>query len=343
MRSDSGGLRPESVVVAAGRPPHEPGAPVSPGIELSSTFRAGGDVTYGRESNSAWRAFEAAVGELEGGGGPAVAFASGSAAVAAVLETLPVGAKVWMPPDAYHGTRRFLEERTPRLLAASSVDEADLAWVETPSNPMMTVTDIAAVVASVGGRAPVVVDNTFATPLLQRPLELGADVVVHSATKLLSGHSDVLLGVAVARSPAWVDALVERRSRHGAVPGPFEAWLALRGLRTLSVRLERASASATELAARLHSHPSVELVRYPGFGSVLSFDVAGGAEAAARVEASVQLIVAATSLGGVESLIERRAKYASEAAAGVPAGLLRLSVGLEHVEDLWNDLNGALS
>lgn len=325
--------------MAAGRPPDEPGAPLATGIELTSTYRQGGPITYGRESNETWRAFEDAVGSLEGG--RAVAFASGTAAVAAVMETLPVGARVLMPGDAYHGTRRFLEERTPRLTAASSVDDADLVWVETPSNPMMTVTDIADVVRSVAGRVPVVVDNTFATPLLQRPLELGADVVVHSATKLLSGHSDLLLGVAVAGSDAWHEALVERRSRHGAVPGPFEAWAALRGLRTLAVRLERSSATAAELARRLESHAAVELVRYPGFGTVLSFDVAGGAEPASRVESAVRLIVPGTSLGGVESLIERRHKYASE--SNVPPGLLRLSVGLEHVDDLWADLSDALA
>jgi cystathionine gamma-synthase len=312
---------------------------VATGIELSSTYRQGGSITYGRESNETWRAFEDAVGALEGG--RAVAFASGAAAVAAVLETLPVGARVLMPGDAYHGTRSFLAERAPRLAAAASVDDADLVWVETPSNPMMVVTDVADVVRTAGGRVPVVVDNTFATPLLQRPLEMGADVVVHSATKLLSGHSDLLLGVAVAGSDAWYDALVERRGRHGAVPGPFEAWAALRGLRTLSVRLERSSAGAAELARRLESHPAVELVRYPGFGTVVSFDVAGGADPATRVEAAVRLIVPATSLGGVESLIERRHKYASE--SNVPPGLLRLSVGLEHVDDLWADLSNALA
>jgi cystathionine gamma-synthase len=330
-------LRPETRLVAGGRPPHVAGGPVSPGIELTSTYHEGGPVTYGRESNETWRAFEEVVGELEGG--TAVAFASGTAATAAVLESLPVGGRVLMPPDAYHGTRRFLAERSPRLLPAASIEEADLVWIETPSNPMMAVTDIGAVVAGARG-VPVVVDNTLATPLFQQPLSLGADVVVHSATKQLAGHSDVLLGVAVARSEEWVERLRERRSRHGAIPGPFEAWLALRGLRTLSVRLERASESAAVLAARLREHPQVERVRYPGWGFGLSFDVAGGAAAADRVAAGLRLVVSATSLGGVETLIERRNKWVGE--EHVPPGLLRLSVGLEHVEDLWADLSQAL-
>jgi cystathionine gamma-synthase len=307
---------------------------VGPGIELSSTYVQDGPVSYGREDNETWRAFEAAVGELEGG--QAVAFSSGMAAVAAVMETLPVGGRVSVTPDAYHGTRRFLEERMPRLVVSD--DSPDLVWVETPSNPMMAVTDIAAVVRA--SACPVAVDNTLATPLLQRPLDLGADVAVHSATKLLSGHSDLLLGVAVARTDEWAAKLRERRSRHGAVPGPFEVWLALRGLRTLPVRLERSSASAVVLAERLGGHPAVEQVRYPGFGSMLSFDVRGGAAAADAAVARLAVVVPGTSLGGVESLIERRHKWPGEAA--VPPGLLRLSVGLEHVEDLWADLAAAL-
>jgi cystathionine gamma-synthase len=330
-------MRPETIAVHAGRPGREPGAPVGPPIELSSTYRQDGPVTYGREDNQTWRAFEEAVGELEGG--TAVAFASGMAAIAAVFDSLPVGAKVAVPAGAYHGTRSFVEERgADRLVVVDDIGGADLVWVETPSNPTMEVTDIAGAVAAASG--PVVVDNTFATPLLQRPLDLGAQVVVHSATKLLSGHSDVLMGVAVSRSEAWVERLRTRRSKHGAIPGPFEAWLALRGLRTLPVRLERASASAGELASRLGSHPRVVRVRYPGWGTVLAFEVADGA-AADAVAAGLRVVVPGTSLGGVESLIERRNKWVGEEL--VPPGLLRLSVGLEHVEDLWDDLDAALA
>jgi len=327
------------VVVHGGRPGRAPGAPVGPPVELTSTYHQGGPVTYGREDNQTWRAFEEVVGALEGG--EAVSFASGLAAVAAVLETLPVGAKVWIPHDVYHGTRRFLADREPRLQVADRMADAQLVWVETPSNPTMEVIDIAAVVASVAGAAPVVVDNTFATPLGQRPLDLGADVVVHSATKALSGHSDVVLGVAVSRDPQWVEALRRRRSLHGAVPGPFEAWLALRGVRTLAVRFERASASAAVLAARLAEHLAVERVRYPGWGTMLAFDVRGGAVPADAVCERLRVVVPGTSLGGVETLIERRNKWLGE--ERVPPGLLRLSVGIEDVEDLWQDLSAALT
>jgi cystathionine gamma-synthase len=203
----------------------------------------------------------------------------------------------------------------------------------------------------------VAADNTFATPLLQRPLDLGVDVVVHSVTKLLSGHSDVVLGAAVTRRADLVRALALRRSLHGAVPGPLEAWLALRGVRTLAVRLQRAQANASELAHRLAAHPAVERVRYPGlpehpghelavkqmrgFGAMVAFEARGGAEAAEEVCSRVRVCVHATSLGGVETLIERRGKWASE--SYLPPGLVRLSVGIEDVEDLWSDLGGALT
>ncbi|HLG91937.1 MAG TPA: PLP-dependent aspartate aminotransferase family protein, partial [Acidimicrobiales bacterium] len=202
-----------------------------------------------------------------------------------------------------------------------------------------------------------VVDNTFATPLLQRPLELGADLVVHSVTKYLAGHSDVVMGAVVAADEAWQRALALRRSKHGAVPGPLEAFLALRGVRTLDVRLERAQASALELARRLESRPRVSRVRYPGlashpghevaarqmsgYGAMVSFEVEGTPEQAEAVCRSVEVCVPGTSLGGVETLIERRARWEGEDAT--PGNLLRLSVGIEDVEDLWQDLDQALA
>jgi cystathionine gamma-synthase len=235
----------------------------------------------------------------------------------------------------------------------------DLVWVETPSNPMLDIVDISAVAQAahqVGAR--LCVDNTVATPILQSPLSLGADLVVHSATKCIGGHSDLLLGaVVVAEESAW-QRLTARRSASGAVPGALETFLALRGLRTLPLRLERASRNAADLAERLVAHDAVESVRYPGLrthparaviesqmrggGLLLSFEVVGGRQAAERVCERLSLIVHATSLGGVETLIERRAKYEQEAASGVPEGLLRLSVGIEHVDDLWADLSQAL-
>lgn len=381
----TGALAPASAVVHLGRPPTRPGGPVNEPVVLSSTFHQGGDVTYGRDGNPTWEALEDVLGTLEGGA--ALVFASGMAAISAVLETLPVPGRVVVAGDAYNGTRRFLTDVAGRgRLRFRTVDVADTAgtleacaevveapgrpsgdphqfgehgllWLESPTNPLLAVADLGELIGGAHQLGmDVAVDNTFATPLLQRPLEFGADVVVHSATKLLSGHSDVVLGAVVARRPDVMEALRRRRSLHGAVAGPWEAWLALRGIRTLSVRLERAQANAAALAARLGAHPLVEAVRYPGlpgdpghalaarqmdgFGTMVAFEVAGGAPAAEAVAAAVRLATAATSLGGVETLIERRGRWRGEEA--LPAGLLRLSVGIEDLEDLWRDLDEAL-
>jgi cystathionine gamma-synthase len=344
-------LHPETRAVKLGRP-EQPGEPVNPPIVVSSTYRAEGVQTYGRDGNPTWEAFEAAIGVLEGGA--ALAFASGMAAISAVIETLPPGAAVVADSSCYSGTRRLLHDLStrgriePRLVDTTDrdavravLDGAALLWIESPTNPMCRVVDIAAAAAdahAVG--VQVVVDNTMATPLLQRPLELGADVVVHSATKQISGHGDVLMGVTIAGDDEWLDKLRTRRSLHGAVPGPFEVFLALRGLRTLHLRVERSAANAAELAARLTSHAVVQEVHYPGFGAVVSFDV-GSQEVADKVCGAVQVIVGATSLGAVESLIERRARWSME--DHLPPGLIRLSVGIEHVADLWRDLVPALA
>jgi cystathionine gamma-synthase len=212
--------------------------------------------------------------------------------------------------------------------------------LESPTNPLCRVVDIASVVGDAHALGvPVAVDNTLATPMLQQPLSMGADVVVHAATKQISGHSDVLMGVTVTADEGWLEQLRTRRSLHGAVPGPFEVFLALRGVRTLPLRVERSGATALELAARLRSHPAVREVHYPGFAAVVSFDV-GSQEAADKVCGAVRLMCPATSLGGVETLIERRARWSME--DHLPPGLIRLSVGLEHVDDLWQDLSAAL-
>lgn len=344
-------LHPDSIAVHVGRP-ELPGEPVNPPIVVTSTYRAEGTHTYGRDGNPTWEAFEAAIGALEGGA--ALAFASGMAAISAVIETVPAGAVVVADASCYSGTRRLLRDLSkrdriqPRLVdtcdrdaVRAALDGAALLWLESPTNPMCRVVDIAATAAdahAVG--VPVVVDNTIATPMLQRPLELGADVVVHSATKQISGHADVLMGVTVTRDDDWLEKLRTRRSLHGAVPGPFEVFLALRGLRTLHLRVERSAASAAELAARLSAHPAVQELHYPGMGAVVSFDL-GTQEAADKVCGAVRLIVPGTSLGGVESLIERRARWSQE--GHLPPGLLRLSVGIEHVDDVWRDLAQALA
>jgi cystathionine gamma-synthase len=342
-------MDPSTIAVTAGRGEPRPGAPLNVGVEFSSTYRAGGDVIYGRESNPAWVAFEDAVGALEGG--PAVCFASGMAAVAAVASLVPAGGLVVAPEVAYKGARTLFQELagvgrirlrlvditdTAAVLAACE-GGAELLWAESPTNPLLGVADLGALA---GAAAIVAVDNTFATPILQRPLALGADIAMHSATKALSGHSDVVLGIAAARTVELAERLRAHRTTHGAIPGPMEAFLALRGLRTLPIRVERASATAAELARRFAAHPRVEAVRYPGAGSMIAVEVRGGAAAADTFCDRLRLAVPATSLGGVETLIERRGKYAGEEAT--PPGLLRVSVGLEHVEDLWADLEQAL-
>ncbi|MGV1008850.1 MAG: trans-sulfuration enzyme family protein [Dermatophilaceae bacterium] len=352
------GLAPASLVVAGGRPTRAPGAPVNPPVELASTYAVQADhVGYGRNQNATWEAFEDVLGRLEGG--TALVFASGMAAISAALTLLPTSGALVAPRTPYNLTGALLRERadaghevrwvdpddTPAVLHA--LEGATAIWLESPTNPLMQVTDLPTVIqAARAGEALVVCDNTLATPLLQRPLERGAHVVVHSVTKYLAGHADLVLGATVCRPDAAGASLHERlrahRSSHGAVAGPFETWLALRGIRTLHVRLERASANAAELARRLGEHPAVERVRYPASGAMLAFEVRGAAAEADRVVAACRLWLGATSLGGVESLIERRSRYPGESPL-VPQSLLRLSVGIEDVEDLWADLEWALA
>jgi len=371
------GLRPETAVICAGRPSRAASGPLNVPVVLASNFRAGitpapgtqqGSRSYARtDATPTWEALEAAVGQVEGG--HAVAFSSGMAAVAAVLDLVPAGGRIVAPADCYFGVGELLADaRQQGRWAVDRVDltdtasvqaaavGADLLWLETPSNPLLDIADLPALCAA-GRRAGAIVgvDNTFATPLLQQPLALGADVVVHSATKFIGGHSDLLSGITVARERALAERLRHRRGLSGATPGALEAFLALRGLRTLALRLDRGQRNAGELARRLDQHPAVSRVRYPGlpghpghgtaaaqmtgFGAVLAFEVAD-ARTADRLCHAVQLIVRATSLGGVESTIERRSKLPGQ--GHLPPGLLRLSVGCEHIDDLWNDLNSAL-
>ena len=368
-----GGLSPATLAVTAGRPAKAPGAPVNTPVVLSSTYvgsPAGVEPgpVYGRWSNETWTAFEAALGALEGG--EALVYASGMAAIASALSLLPEGGRVVLPRNPYSGTTvavRALADAgrakadpvdladTDAVVAA--LDGADLLWVETPSNPLLEVADLPALVGAAHARGVLVVaDNTFATPLVLRPLDHGADVVVHSVTKYLAGHSDVVLGAAVTRRPDLLARLTDDRTLRGGVAGPFEAFLATRGLRTLALRVERAGANAAVLAQRLAGHPKVTRVRHPslpddpgharaaaqmrGFGAIVSVEV-DGEDAAERLAGAVRLWVHATSLGGVESSLERRRRYPSESVL-VPEGLLRLSVGVEDVEDLWADLRQAL-
>lgn len=349
-------MRSSTRLVHSGRPARVPDAPLNPPITMASTYISGGDLEYGRYANPTWTAFEEAVAVLEDPQGDAscLAFASGLAAVASVLDLIGLGETVVAPRHAYNGSlaqladaeargrlRTRLVDVTDADEIAAACDDAALLWLESPTNPAMEVVDIAAAVRHAhDAGARVAVDNTFATPLLQRPFEHGADIVVHSATKYLSGHSDLLLGAVLTRDAEVASVLKIRRDIHGAIPGTMEAWLALRGMRTLAVRLERAQASARALAERLGSLQALSEVRYPGFGAMLAI-VLPDAAAADRVVAATRLWARATSLGGVESTLERRRRWASEPAS-IPEGLIRLSVGIEDVEDLWDDLEQAI-
>jgi cystathionine gamma-synthase len=371
-------MRFETIAVHAGHSPDPVTGAVTPAIHPSTTFERAPDGTlpggylYTRNDNPNRRALEQCLTALEGGA-DAACFSSGSAAAMAVCQALEPGAGVLAPTDAYYGTVKLMREVFGRWgLGLTLVDMADLdavraavtgdtrlLWVETPSNPLVRVVDIAAL-AAIGREAGahVVVDNTWATPVLQRPLELGAHVALHSATKYLGGHSDVLGGALVT---AEQDGLWERvravQSTGGAVPSPFDCWLTLRGVRTLPWRVRAQTGSAARLALTLEAHPAVTKVHYPGleshaghalaarqmhgFGAMLSFEVTGGADTALATIARLRLITRATSLGGTESLIEHRASVEPPESRTPPA-LLRLSVGLEHPDDLIDDLRQAL-
>jgi cystathionine gamma-synthase len=299
-----------------------------------------GDFYYQRYAHPTGVEAERALGELEGG--EALLFPSGSAAITAlVLAELEPRQTIALAEGAYYGTGalfRSLERWGLRFVEFDQTgpppDGADLVWLEAPSNPFLTMPDLEAAAAHSGR---VVVDSTAATPVYLRPLGQGADYVVHSATKYLGGHHDLLLGAVVCRDEAAASRLREFRGRTGIVATPDSAWLLLRSLKTLRARIERQTATAGELVDRLRRHPAVEQVRYPGFGGLMSFDVNGDAR---RVEASVKVITNATSLGGVDSVIESRSRWEGDR---VPNNLLRLSVGLEDADVLWADLESALS
>jgi len=361
--------RPETIAITAGRPAVTPDSALNPPISLNSTFTSGGPIGYGRYGNETWTALEAAIGALEGG--QTLSYSSGMAAVSAVFSTLPVGAKVVASNQGYSGVMTLLSNLTAAkkikatLVSIADTDEviaaldgADLLWLESPTNPSLDVADLPALIKAAKSRnITVAVDNTFATALVQKPLSLGADIVMNSVTKYLAGHSDVVLGSLSTNDPAHLKALGDARKFNGAIPGPFEAWLALRGIRTFPIRFARASENALELAKRLSAHPLVTRVRYPGlptdpqhdkaksfmkgFGAIVSFEYAGSAQATDRVCDSSKIVTNATSLGGVESLWERRRRWPIESAS-VPESLIRLSVGCEDVEDLWADIDAAL-
>jgi cystathionine gamma-synthase len=347
-----GGLRPETIAIHAGRPPAIPEGPLNVPITPASALHAGGAHGYARDGHPPWEALEEVIGALEGG--HALAFSSGMAAATAAIGLFPAQPTVVGPEVAYMDVRRSLlrlQEQgraTVRLVdvtdseaVIAACEGADVLWLESPTNPLLGLADLPRLCALARERSILcVVDNTLATPLSQRPLGLGADVVVHSATKAMGGHSDLLLGATVVRDRRHQEALVEAREIGGATPGALETYLCLRGLRTLPLRHERSQANAAVLAQRLSEHPEVHEVRYPGFGFMLTFRVRGGAARADALVDAVRVLTHATSLGGVETTLERRARYPAE--HGIPEDLLRVSVGCEHAEDLWQDLEQAL-
>lgn len=371
-------MRIETLAVHAGLAVDQATGAVTPPITLSSTFERNADGgyraghVYTRTSNPNRQAVEQALAALEGGAA-ALAYSSGSAATLAVFQALAPGDHVLAPDDAYYGTLRQLRELfAPWGLEADIVDMTDpiavtsalrpntkIVWVETPSNPLVRIVDIARLAAlahSVGARC--VVDNTWATPMLQRPLDLGADIAMHSTTKYLGGHSDLLGGALVAReNDDFVGRLALLQTLGGAVPSPFDCWLLLRGIRTLPYRMRAHCANAGAVARFLATRPEVEAVHYPGltthagheiaarqmsaFGGMLSVQVRGGAEEALALTRRLKLFTRATSLGGTESLIEHRASVEGPTTLA-PQNLLRISVGLENADDLIEDLASAL-
>ena len=360
-----------------------PGRPATPPLAPASIYVSQGTPHpgrgYGRDGNPGWEALEHALGGLEDA--EAVAFASGQAASMALMLALAPGReRIVLPEDGYYGGRVLADRLRPHSTRPVPVDLRDLAavereltaapsvlWAETPTNPLLRVADLSrlgALAAEAG--APMIVDNTVATGLLQRPLDAGATASLYSLTKAISGHSDVILGAVVSRDAGLVAELKAWRSSGGGIPGPFEAWLALRGLKTLPLRIARQSASALAIAGHLAGHPRVTAVHYPGidrpgvdgpgadtttselarrqmpdgFGPLLSFEVTpDSADAADKVVAASRLILPATSSGGVESTWERRARWPAETA---PAGLIRLSVGVEPAADLITDIDETL-
>ena len=371
-------MRIETLAVHAGHAPDPVSGAVTPPIHLSSTFERDVDGSYraghiyGRTSNPNRDSLEQALAALEGGSA-AIAYGSGSAATLAVFQSLSPGDHVLAPNDAYYGTLRQLREIFARWgLLSDVVDMTDLdavkramrpttkvVWVETPSNPLVRIVDITALadLAHAGG-ALCMVDNTWATPVLQRPLELGADVAMHSTTKYLGGHSDLLGGALVLRDAGVLaDALRVTQAVAGAIPSPFDCWLVMRGIRTLPWRMRAHCANAKAIAEFLSGHRAVSAVHYPGlsthaghslatrqmsdFGGMLSVQVGRNAEKSMAFTGRLKLFTRATSLGGSESLIEHRASVEGEHTLA-PDNLLRISVGLENVEDLIEDLGQAL-
>lgn len=366
-------MKPETSAIHAGNFADDTNRPVIQPLTLATTFERSGPSPYhyARAANPNRAALENVLARLEGGA-DAAAFGSGNAAGMTVFQSLPPGSHVIVPYNMYHGLNLQIRSVFKDVLSFTFADLSDveglgahirpetrLLWIETPSNPMLQMADIAALCAAVKPHGiTVVCDNTFATPVFQRPLELGADLVMHSSTKYLGGHSDILGGALVTKNKdAFWERIREIQVLGGAVPSPFDCYLLTRSIKTLYYRMRGHAANAWRLAEFLYSHPQVEDVYYPGlpshagheiakkqmdgYGAVVSFLVKGGPEAADRTVAALRYYTHATSLGGVESLIERRASVEGPDTR-TPQNLLRVSVGLEHIDDLLADMGQAL-
>ena len=361
----------DTIAVQAGRPARTSGAPMSKPVTFSSTYVHSSELVYGRDGNESWGALEEALGALDGGS--ATIFPSGLAAATAIADLVPIGGKILIPRAAYYGVKNIFGrlESSGRLsvqlvdggdtdAVIAALPGMDFVWMESIANPTLVVADVERICKAARKLNVIsVVDATFATPLRQKPIALGADIVMQSATKFIGGHSDLLLGAVICASSEHTEFMRKHRHDYGAICSPLDAFLALRGLRTLAVRLEKSESNALELAKRLSTHPKITKVNYPalpdnsqyekakrvlpdGCGGMLSFEIDASPEQTDSMLADLKLITHATSLGGVESLIERRARYEAESTAGVPATLCRFSVGIENVEDLWRDLTTAI-
>ena len=363
-------LATETKVVAAGRPEKKPDGALNPPIALNSTFHEGGPIGYARYGNETWSALEDAISILEGG--KSLIFSSGMGAISCVISLLPEASVIVAAHNGYQGTTTMLKKmhedkrlevrfvdlaNTDAVLAA--IPGAKMLYLESPTNPAIEVVDLPTVIAA--GKVAhcvVVVDNTLATPMIQNPLALGADITLHSVTKYLSGHSDLLLGSVSTNDKTLYGRLEQARRYSGSIAGPFEAWLALRGLRTFALRMQRSQENALELANRLVKDPRVLKVRYPGlvtdpyheraksfmkgFGAMISFEVNATTAQIDQMCDFSKLITNATSLGGVESIWERRRRWATESHT-IPENLIRFSVGIESVDDLWSDIQFAFT
>lgn len=340
-------------VISKGRPGKNNDGPINTPVSLNSSYHAGGDIGYGRYGNDTCSSLEEVIASLEKG--RTLAFSSGMSATQAILNLAPVGAKIVASNQGYAGVNATLNklDKSDKIDAVfvdiantgevlGNLEEAWMLWIESPTNPMLQVADIERLIKSAKrNNVIVVVDNTFATPINQVPLDLGADISINSVSKYFAGHTDVLGGSISTNNSELYDLIEFERKIGGTIMQPFEAFLALRGIRTFPIRFDKAQDTAKKIAKELKNHSLVKEVYYPGFGAMISFDIHGTPEDSEKICSSSRLIANATSLGGVESLWERRRRWPLESHI-VPETLIRLSVGCEDPDDLWRDISSCL-